>query len=614
MLEHKNYQFYNNQIIFTILLSLIPGLVFTILAWMNQIPTGALIWFSLLLIVSLWGLVLKYQYESKAMDSNQLPAWYEKIRIFYYSVFSLWTLVFILYAGEVESNLHYIVIFTQIGLSVIASVLLVTDRKIYVPILLILLLPLSLYFFFIDTLYGHVLAVFNIVFLGVLLYASNNTYALIQDNDYQAKHDMLTGLYNRRYFLNHMESLIKRLGKSKKIAYLLLIDLDNFKIINDSLGHDIGDKVLQSVARRIQNFTGEKYSISRFGGDEFTLLSLEYNEHEYTPGDVYTLAEELLVILKEPYRIQQHRLHLSASIGIKQINGSSSDGNEFIKEADIAMYEAKDAGRDCIVLFNEELAKKVQTHHKTEQKLYFAFKDRAFQLYYQPLFNKHKVMIGSEALVRWKDGDRYIAPDIFIPIAEKTGLIVDMGYYLLEEGFKTLVHWHHEGMNIEHFAINISVKQLLLSTFPDRVGMLCDQYLSQNLREKVYFEVTESVLAGDVHRTIENMKNIKSLGIRFSMDDFGTGYSSLSHLKELPIDEIKIDKSFVSHLSEEDLDHTMVPAILSIAKLFDLSVVAEGVETEEQFDFLVAQGCDVFQGYYFNKAITTEEFLSLYNK
>jgi diguanylate cyclase (GGDEF)-like protein len=612
MLEHKNYQFYNNQIIFTILLSLIPGLVFTILAWMNQIATGALLWFSLLVMVSIWGLVLKYRYESKAMDSSQLPAWYEKIRIFYYSVFSLWTLIFILYAGEVKSNLHYIVIFTQVGLAVIASALLVTDRKIYVPILLILLLPLSLYFFYIDTLYGYVLAVFNMVLLAVLLYASNNTYELIRDNDYQAKHDMLTGLYNRRYFLNHMESLISRLDKSKKVAYLLLIDLDNFKIINDSLGHDIGDKVLQSVARRIQNFTEDKYSISRFGGDEFTLLSLEYNEHEYTSGDVYTLAEELLIILKEPYRIQQHRLHLSASIGIKQITGASSDGNEFIKEADIAMYEAKDAGRDCIVVFNEALAKSVQKHHEIEQKLYFAFKDKAIELYYQPLFNKHKVMIGSEALVRWKEGDTYIAPDIFIPLAEKTGLIIDLGYYLLEEGFKTLVHWHNEGMKIEHFAINISVKQLLVSTFPDHVGMLCDQYLSQNLREKVYFEVTESVLAGDVHRTIENMENIKSLGIRFSMDDFGTGYSSLSHLKELPIDEIKIDKSFVSYLSEEDLDHTMVPAILSIAKLFDLSVVAEGVETEEQFDFLVAQGCDVFQGYYFNKAVSKIDFLSLY--
>lgn len=612
MLEHKNYQFYNNQIIFTILLSLIPGLVFLILAGMNQIANGALGWYALLVMASVWGLVLKYEYESKAMDTNELLLWYSKIKIFYYTVFSLWTLLFILYAGEVESKLHYIVIFTQLGLSVIASVLLVTDRKIFVPILLILLLPLSLYFFYIDTLYGYVLSVFNIAFLGLLLYASNNTYELIQENDYQAKHDMLTGLYNRRYFLTYMEKLIKRLVRSKKVAYLLLIDLDNFKIINDSLGHDIGDIVLQSVARRIKNFAEDKHIIARFGGDEFTLLSLEHKENEYTSEDAYALAEGLLAILKEPYRIKQHRLHLSASIGIKQITASSSDGNEFIKEADIAMYEAKDAGRDCIVLFNENLAKRVEKHHEIEQKLYFAFKDRKIELYYQPLFDKHKVMIGCEALVRWKDGDTYIPPDVFIPIAERTGLIVDMGYYLLEEAFKTLVQWHEKGMLMQHFAINISVKQLVVDTFSDHVEILCNQYLSENLREKVYFEVTESVLADEVFKIIGTMDKIKKLGIKFSMDDFGTGYSSLSHLKEIPIDQIKIDKSFVSYLSEEDLDHTMVPAILSIAKLFDLNVVAEGVETKEQFEFLIEQGCDVFQGYYFSKAVSKIDFLKRY--
>ena len=612
MLEHKNYQFYNNQIIFTILLSLIPGLVFLILAGMNQIANGALGWYALLVMASVWGLVLKYEYESKAMDTNELLLWYSKIKIFYYTVFSLWTLLFILYAGEVESKLHYIVIFTQLGLSVIASVLLVTDRKIFVPILLILLLPLSLYFFYIDTLYGYVLSVFNIAFLGLLLYASNNTYELIQENDYQAKHDMLTGLYNRRYFLTYMEKLIKRLVRSKKVAYLLLIDLDNFKIINDSLGHDIGDIVLQSVARRIKNFAEDKHIIARFGGDEFTLLSLEHKENEYTSEDAYALAEGLLAILKEPYRIKQHRLHLSASIGIKQITASSSDGNEFIKEADIAMYEAKDAGRDCIVLFNENLAKRVEKHHEIEQKLYFAFKDRKIELYYQPLFDKHKVMIGCEALVRWKDGDTYIPPDVFIPIAERTGLIVDMGYYLLEEAFKTLVQWYEKGMLMQHFAINISVKQLVVDTFSDHVEILCNQYLSENLREKVYFEVTESVLADDVFKIIGTMDKIKKLGIKFSMDDFGTGYSSLSHLKEIPIDQIKIDKSFVSYLSEEDLDHTMVPAILSIAKLFDLNVVAEGVETKEQFEFLIEQGCDVFQGYYFSKAVSKIDFLKRY--
>ncbi len=614
MFEEKNYQFYYNQIILIILLSLLPGLVFVILAWMHQVVGGSLFWYALLLVTSIWGMQLKYRYEAGVMDFDALSQWYGNVKIFYYAIFSLWTLLFILYAAEVESKLHYIVIFTQITSSVVASVLLVRDRKIFIPILLILLLPLSLYFFYIDTLYGYVLSLFNLFFLAILLYASNSTYKLIRMNDYQAKHDMLTGLYNRRYFLTFLENLMKRLGKSKKVAYLLLIDLDYFKTINDSLGHDVGDKVLEAVARRIKNYAKKRYIIARFGGDEFVLLSLERKVDEYSIDDAYAFAQGLLSLLKEPYRIQQHRLYISASIGIKVITATVTSTNEFIKEADIAMYEAKEKGRDGIIVFNEALAKRVQIYHETEQKLYFAFRNRNIVLYYQPLFDKNKRVVGSEALVRWKDNNRYISPEIFIPIAEKTGLIVDIGYYLLEEAFKTLVEWDQEGISIQHFAINISVKQLLVERFAEQIEILCEQYLCEERRNKVYFEVTESVLAEDISRIVTVMEKIKKLGIRFSMDDFGTGYSSLSHLKELPIDQIKIDKSFVSYLSQKDLDHTMVPAILSIAKLFDLSVVAEGVETKEQFDFLIEQGCDFFQGYYFNKAISKDEFLFLYGR
>jgi len=611
MTIEKNYQFFKNQIILIVVLSLLPGMVLVVLAWMHNTVMGALIWYALLVITSLWGLVLYDRYD-RIMDFAKLSLWYTSLKIFFYLNFSLWTVVFLLYAGEVESKLHYIVIFTQLGTSVVASALLVTDRKIFIPVLLIILLPLAGYFFIIDTWYGNVLSLFTMIFLGILLYASNNTYELIKKNDFQAKHDVLTGLYNRRYFLHYLETIISKLEKSKKIAYLLLIDLDHFKTINDSLGHDIGDKVLQSVAKRIQKFTEETHIIARFGGDEFTLLSLEHKDSEYSEEDAYAVAEALLAILKEPYRIGKHRLYLSASIGIKQITDASMDGNQFIKEADIAMYEAKNTGRDGVTIFSETLSQRVKLEHEIEQKLYFALKEKEIDLYYQPLFNINKVMIGCEALVRWKDGDTYISPASFIPIAEKTGLIIDMGYFLLEKAFKTLEEWHKKGMHIQHFSVNLSVKQLLDNTFADRVEILCDTYLSQNVREKVLFEVTESVLAEDVNKIIVTMNKIKALGIRFSMDDFGTGYSSLSNLREIPIDELKIDKSFVSNLMETNMDQAMVPVILSIAKLFKLNVVAEGVETKKQFDYLASQGCTIFQGYYFNKAISKREFLSLY--
>ncbi len=612
MTEQKNHKFFKNQIILMIALSLFPGIIFVVFAWMHQIVIGALVWYALLVVTSIWGIWLYYQYDEKVINPAELLSWYKELKVFFYIIFSLWTFIFVLYAGEVESKLHYIVIFTQLGTAVVASALLVTDRKLFIPILLIVLLPLSFYFYFIDTWYGYVLSLFSIIFLGILLYASNNTYELIRENEYQAKHDMLTGLYNRRYVLDYIETLVAGMEQSKKIAYLFLIDLDHFKTINDSLGHGIGDKVLQSVARRIEKFADKTHVVARFGGDEFTLISFEHNSNKYSIEDAQSEAEELLKILKEPYRIGKHRLYLSASIGIKQLAPSSLDGNQFIKEADIAMYEAKNEGRDGVIVFSDLLAERVEQEHEIEQKLYFALQDKNIELYYQPLFDNKKLMIGCEALIRWKDGEKFVSPELFIPIAEKIGLMGDIGYYVLEEAFMTLSEWHRKGMILQHFAINISVKQLLDNSFSDRVEILCDQYLSQNVREKVFFEVTESVLAEDINKIIETMNKIKILGICFSMDDFGTGYSSLSNLREIPIDELKIDKSFVTHLLEHDADQTMVPAILSIANLFELTVVAEGVENKKQFDFLVEQGCNIFQGFYFNQAIPKREFLSLY--
>jgi len=614
MKEQRYYQFFKNQILLMLALSLIPGVVYIVFGFLYDSAIPALIWYILLGLDSFFGWKLYQQYNHSIMEPKELAQWYQKVKIFFYIIFVLWTVIFILYAGKTESHLHYIAIFTQLGAAVVASALLVTDKTLYKPVLLILLIPLALYFFILDTWYGYVLSSFSLIFLGVLLYASNNTYHLIQTNNYQAKHDMLTGLYNRRYFLDYMEDLILRLEQSKKIAYLLLIDLDHFKTINDSLGHDVGDKVLQEVARRINDFAEETHVVARLGGDEFTLVSVAHMEHEYLSDDAYTVAEALLDILKEPYTIEQHRLYLSASIGIKQITYSTQGSHHFIKEADIAMYEAKAGGRDGVIFFNDKLAERVALHHEIEQKLYFAMKEKEIELYYQPLFNRYKKMMGCEVLVRWKDKktNQHISPALFISIAEKTGLIIELGYYIIENAFQTLKEWEQKGVKLEQFSINISVRQLLSSSFVQSVEELCSQYLTIEQRHKLYFEVTESIVAEDVKRVISTMNSLKKLGIVFAMDDFGTGYSSLSNLRRIPINELKIDKSFIKDLLEKDVDKTMVPAILSIAKLFKLKVVAEGVETKAQFDFLVDHGCDIFQGYYFNEALPKNKFLAYY--
>ncbi len=611
----KIYTFLQKQIILMMLLTLIPGLAYIALGWVGGVVLPALVWYGFIMAVSLWGWRLYSEYALDKMSVAELNRWYRKLVAFFYLIFSLWTLIFILYAGEWESNMHYIAIFTQLGASVVASTILVSDKKLFFPVLLILMVPLVGYFALIGEWYGYVLAVFSVILLGVLLYSSDNSYRLIQTNYYQAQHDSLTGLYNRRYFVDYLDHMIKRLEASKKFTYLLLIDLDHFKTINDTLGHDIGDKVLQEVANRISSACDERYVVARLGGDEFIILSGEYGEDENCQTLAYNFSKKLLERLKEPYIIDQHHLYISASIGINGIGNVSVNSRNFIKEADIAMYEAKAQGRDGIILFNDELEKRVKQHLEIERRLYFALEHDEIILCYQPQYNADKKIIGVEVLVRWVNSDfGLVTPTEFIGIAEKTGLIIELGNFIIEEAFKTLKEWDELGVELEQFSVNISVRQFFHSSFAKEVERLADKYLTEKTINKVIFEITETVLIEDMNRIISAMNRLIKLGISFSMDDFGTGYSSLSSLRDMPIEELKIDKSFVSHLGEYESDELMITTILSMAKIFDLKTVAEGVETKEQFDFLLNNGCDIFQGYYFSRPLRKEQFKSYYDE
>ena len=615
MNKQKFYVFLQKQILLMIILSLIPGLAYIALGWMNGVIIPALIWYSLMILVSLWGWHLYKRFQLEQMGIEELKSWYQKLTLFFYIIFGLWTLIFLLYAGEVESKLHYIAIFTQIGASVVASTLLFSDRKLFLPVLLILILPLTVYFLLIGEFYGDVLSVFSLVFLGVLIYASDNSYNLVQKNYYQAQHDALTGLYNRRYFVGYMDHVIKRVQFSKKCTYLLLIDLDHFKTINDSLGHELGDKVLKKVTKRIKEYCEDTHMIARLGGDEFTIVSNELYESENCQEVASTFAKELLRILKEPYVIDRHHLYISASIGVNSIGHSSTEARQFIKEADIAMYQAKAQGRDGIILFNDELAQQVAYHLEIERRLYFALEHNEIELRYQPQLDREQKIIGCEALVRWNSPEfGFVSPDEFISIAEKTGLIIELGNHIIAEAFKTLRSWDKKGLELKQFSINISVRQFLHSSFLDEVKRLSEKYLNDNTRKKIIFEVTETILIEDMYRIILIINKLKHLDFSFSMDDFGTGYSSLSSLREMPIDELKIDRSFVSHLGEHESDELMITTILSMAKIFDLKTVAEGIESEEQFKFLLENGCDIFQGYYFSKALSKEDFELFYKK
>jgi diguanylate cyclase (GGDEF)-like protein len=418
MKKQKFYSFLRKQILLVIGFSFIPALAYLGLGLLKGAILPALILNSLVLIVSVWGWNLYRDFEFEEMSKEGLEEWYRKLTLFFYIIFALWTLAFLVYSEEIDSKLHYIAICTQIGMSIVASILLFSDRRLFYPILMILILPLIIYSLMIGELYGDVLSLFSLIFLGVLIYASDNSYNLIQKTYYQAQHDALTGLYNSRYFINYMDYMIKKTRSSEKCAYLLLIDLDHFKTINDSLGHELGDKVLQEVAQRIREYCEDTHTIARLGGDEFAIISDKFYGDGNCQERAYTFSVELLRILKETYVIDRHHLYISASVGVNSVGNSIMEARQFLKEADIAMYQAKAEGRDGIILFNEELAKEVEYRLEIERKLYFALEHHEIELSYQPQFNREQKIIGCEVLVRLNSPDLgLISPFEFVTIS-----------------------------------------------------------------------------------------------------------------------------------------------------------------------------------------------------
>lgn len=614
MKQQKYYTFLQKQILLMMGLSLIPGLVYVVFGLVFNIAVPALVWYGILVLTSLYGWQLYKEFDAHKMDEDHLKLWYKKLTWFMYVIFSSWTLIFVMYVRYDEYDLQYIAIFTQLGASVVVSALLISDKKLFIPILFILMLPLTSYFALIGVWYGYILSIFSLIFLAVLLYASFNTNKLLKENYFQAQHDALTGLYNRRFFMEYMESLNERLLENNRTASLFLIDLDHFKMINDSLGHDIGDKLLIDVSRRIELYVKETHILARLGGDEFILVCKELNKKILNIDEGYSFAEGLLHMIRQPYMIDGHYLHISASIGVYQLDPSLLFTSNFIKEVDIAMYEAKGQGRNGVVVFNKDLEKKVERHLQIEQKLHGALEENKIHVYYQPQFDKEEALAGCESLVRWYDDDLgVLGPEEFIAIAEKTGLILELGRYVLKETFETVKAWNEKGNTIKSFSINVSMRQLLHEPFVDEVSDLMTTYFPQREPgQKIYFEITEHVFAEDVNKVVSIMNRLQQMGISFSIDDFGTGYSSLSYLKVLPIDEVKIDKSFISDLSESKSNQKMTSAIISIAQNFDLKIVAEGVETFEQIAYLNRIGCDLYQGFYFSEALPQTTFEKKY--
>ncbi len=609
MNEQKFYSFLQKQILLLLSWSLVTGLGYTVLCYVYGVAKLTIIWYGFIVAISFWGWKLYRQFIYCKGCQHQLKRWYKKIKYFIYLVFCLWTALFVMNSNITVENLHNVTVFIQVMATVLASTFLLSDRKLFMPIFLILIFPLVVYFSKLNGLEGYILSSFSIAFVALIVYSSHISHELMQNIFYHAQRDALTGLYNRRYFLNYLEQLLQTLKITNKFAYILLIDLDHFKTINDSLGHDVGDSLLCEVSNRIKKYCGDTHLITRLGGDEFTITSFTFSSMDECTKHVDIFSKELGSILRETYVIEHNHLHISASIGVKIMDATTTETIQVIKEADIAMYEVKSGGRDGVVNYNNVLAAKIDNTLEMERNLYFALKNNEIELHYQAQVNAREEIVGCEVLARWYNPDLgIIEPLEFIKIAERTGIIVELGNFILEESFKTLKKWEEETLKLEQFSINISVGQLLDESFAGIVEKLCKQYLNDNMQKKLVFEITETLLAEDINTIVSIIKTIKKLGIRFSLDDFGTGYSSLNYLREIPIDELKIDHAFIGRLGENSTDEKMLHTIFSLANIFKLRIVAEGVETGDQFRFLLAHNCHIFQGFYFSRPMKRKDF------
>ncbi len=420
----------------------------------------------------------------------------------------------------------------------------------------------------------------------------------------QANFDSLTGLANRLMFNNRLKQELehhRRLGGKIAVMYL---DLDGFKDVNDSLGHAAGDALLIQVAERLQQLTRRTDMVSRLGGDEFTLLVSDFGHSEV----VGTLAEGVLESISQPIPIEGTDVRVSASIGIALFPDDGVSHEALTKHADLAMYQAKESGKNNYKFFQKEMNARAMSRMALINDLHQAVDARAFELYYQPKIRLlDGKVIGMEALIRWpREGCGLIPPDTFIPCAEETGLIIPMGHWVLEQACMQASAWNSQFATGLKVAVNLSSRQFRVKNLVTEVLAVLDaQKLPAALLE---LEITESILMDDVEDAISVMHEIKDSGISIAIDNFGTGYSSLSYLKRFPISTLKIDKSFIRELTEDSADAAIVGSTITLAKSLDLEVVAEGVENADQLEYLKKQQCHSVQGYHIAKPMPAAEF------
>jgi len=424
--------------------------------------------------------------------------------------------------------------------------------------------------------------------------------------EYMAHHDALTGLPNRLQLVERLENELRRAERHKYFGAVLFIDLDQFKNINDSLGHPVGDRVLQEVAKRLKATVREEDLVTRLSGDEFVIvLTVLDDEIEAAALRAGEISEKIRTVISQPCLYDGIELRVTCSVGVVVYPEKNNTVHELLRYADTAMYQVKEKGRDSIEFFNEEMADKVSRQLVMEGDLHRALEEQQFELYYQPKVDvKSGRVVGAEALLRWQHPTRgMVSPIDFIPVLETSGMILEVGQWVLEQACRMLVQWQAQGLWQAgmRLSINISPRQFRRIAFADSVLEVLKTYPIP--AHSLEMEITEGIVIQRVDEAIATMTTLSEHGISFSLDDFGTGYSSISYLKRLPVSVLKIDQSFVRDIIEDRNDRVLVETMLTMGRLLDLEVVAEGVEHPEQLSILKQYGCDYYQGFLYSPAV-----------
>ncbi len=427
-----------------------------------------------------------------------------------------------------------------------------------------------------------------------------------------AFYDPLTRLPNRRLLLDRLQQALALSARSLRKGALLFIDLDNFKILNDTIGHDVGDRLLCEVAQRLDGSVRMGDTVARLGGDEFVVLLEDLSAcAQEAAAQAKIVGEKILSELNRPYLIGEHTHHSTPSIGVALFTDTGNSVDELLKHADIAMYQAKSAGRNALRFFDPEMQAALAARATLEAALRQGIQKNQFVLHYQPQVDSARGIVGAEALLRWEHPERgTISPGQFVSLAEETGLILPIGQWVLETACAVLKEWADDARTRDlYLSINVSARQFRQPDFLDQVRAALDS--SAAPAERLKLELTETLVLDDIERTIQKMHALRQIGVRFSMDDFGTGYSSLSYLTRLPLDQLKIDQSFVRKLPDSATDAAVVQTIITLARSLGLAVIAEGVETEPQRQFLESHGCPAFQGYLYSKPVSLGAYRKL---